>query len=249
MLTTALSTDDELLATYRETRDLRVRDELVKRLLPFARRLAVRYRYTDEPLDDLTQVACVGLIKAIDRFDQGRGRPFPSFAIPTILGELKRHFRDRGWAVHVPRVLQERTLAISRESDRLLRRLGRAPTVAEVAAAVGCTDEQALEAMEVACSCRATSLDAPGSYGGEDCSALVDTLGREDDGYELADRRQAIADAWRSLSDLERRVLALRFVDDLTQHEIARQIGVSQMHVSRLLRKSISRLADESAAA
>jgi RNA polymerase sigma-B factor len=245
----ALSTDDELLATYHETGDLRARDELVKRLLPLARKLALRYSYTDESLEDLTQVACVGLIKAIERFDQERGRPFPSFATPTILGELKRYFRDKGWAVHVPRALQERTLAISRESERLLRRLGRSPTIAELAAAVGCTEEQALEAMEAACSYRAASLDAPGCYDGDESAALVNTIGSVDDGYELAGSRQAIAETWRSLSELERRVLALRFVDDLTQHEIALRIGYSQMHVSRLLRRSLARLAEQAGGA
>ena len=239
----ALRTTEELLADYHESGDQRTRDELVTRLLPFARKLAARFRYTDEPLEDLTQVAYVGLIKAIDRFDQSRGRPFPSFATPTILGELKRHFRDKGWAVHVPRSLQERTLAITRASDRLLRRLGRSPTIGEVALEVGCTEEQALEAIEVASSYRATSLDAPGCRDGEESFALVDTLGSEDGGYELADSREAIADAWRSLSVLEQRVLALRFFDDLTQHEIARRIGYSQMHVSRLLRRCLSHLA------
>jgi len=245
---TALRTTDELLADYHESGDQRVRDELVKRMLPFARRLAIRYRYTDEPFEDLAQVAYVGLIKAIDRFDQSRGRPFPSFATPTILGELKRHFRDRGWAVHVPRSLQERTLAITRASERLLRRLGRSPTIGEVATEVGCSEEQALESMEVASSYRAASLDAPGCYDGEECFALVDTLGSEDGGYELTDSREAIADAWRSLSALEQRVLALRFIDDLTQHEIAKEIGYSQMHVSRLLRRCLGHLARETAA-
>src|ERR671937_1440676 len=135
----------ELLARYHETGDLAARRELVERFLPFARDLALRYSYTDEPVDDLVQVACLGLLKAIDRYEPDRGTRFTSYAAPTILGELKRHFRDKGWALHVPRDLQERSLAVSRETEALSKRLGRSPTVREVAAATGCSVEETLE--------------------------------------------------------------------------------------------------------
>jgi RNA polymerase sigma-B factor len=151
----------ELLMRYCETGDLAARRELVERFLPFARDLALRYSYTDEPVDDLVQVACIGLLKAIDRYEPKRGTRFTSYAAPTILGELKRHFRDKGWALHVPRDLQERALKAVRESETLAKRLGRSPSVREVAAAVGCSSEELLEAYEAASSYETASLDAP----------------------------------------------------------------------------------------
>jgi RNA polymerase sigma-B factor len=234
--------DRELFVHYREAGDLDARRELVERFLPFARKLALRYSYTDEPIEDLVQVAAVGLLGAIDRFDPDRGVKFTSFAAPTILGELKRHFRDKGWTLHVPRDLQERALALSRAGDRLGNDLGRSPTLQELAEAMGCTVEQALEASEVAHSYTPASLDAPASRDEEESAALVEMIGREDEGFALAERRNEIADTWRGLSELERRVVALRFADGLTQREIGQRIGYSQMHVSRLLRRSLSRL-------
>jgi RNA polymerase sigma-B factor len=234
--------DRELFVHYREAGDLDARRELVGRFLPFARKLALRYSYTDEPIEDLVQVAAVGLLGAIDRFDPDRGVKFTSFAAPTILGELKRHFRDKGWTLHVPRDLQERALALSRAGDRLGNDLGRSPTLQELAEAMGCTVEQALEASEVAHSYTPASLDAPASRDEEESAALVEMIGREDEGFALAERRNEIADTWRGLSELERRVVALRFADGLTQREIGQRIGYSQMHVSRLLRRSLSRL-------
>jgi RNA polymerase sigma-B factor len=226
-----------------------VREQLVERFMPFARKLARRYTYTDEPLDDLVQVACVGLLKAIDRFEPGRGSRFTSFAAPTILGELKRHIRDKGWSVHVPRDLQERALATSRAIDRLSNQLGRSPSFNEVADAAGLTVEQVLESLEVAHSYDAVSLDAPLSRDADEPATLVDRLGSEDHGYELTERRQLIADRWRSLSELERRIVALRCVYNLSQREIGREVGYSQMHVSRLLRRSLKRLISTSAPA
>ena len=241
--------DGQLLARYHEQRDQEAREELVERFLPFARDLALRYAYMDEPFDDLTQVASVGLLKAIDRFEPGRGTKFTSYAAPTILGELKRHFRDKRWAVHVPRVLQERTLALSRETEALTKRLGRSPSVREVAMAVGCSSEQVLEAQEAAMSYEAASLDAPTGRDGEEGGPLVDLLGGEDSGYELAESRDAIAASWRTLPKSERQVLELRFMHDLTQREIGALIGYSQMHVSRLLKRALQRLETPSAAA
>jgi RNA polymerase sigma-B factor len=235
-------TDEELFAQYRENGDSDAREALIERFLPFARKLALRYSYTDEPIDDLVQVASLGLLGAIDRFEPGRGNKFTSFAAPTILGELKRHFRDKGWTLHVPRDLQERALALSRATEQLSHDLGRSPTMEELAGALHCTVEQALEASEVAHSYSPASLDAPVSREGEESAALVELIGDEDDGYRLAESRDAIASTWRSLSDLEREVVALRFADGLTQREIGQRIGYSQMHVSRLLRRSLNRL-------
>lgn len=222
--------------------DTSARDELIVRFLPFARRLALRYSYTDEPIEDLVQVASLGLIGAIDRFDPERGAKFTSFAVPTILGELKRHFRDKGWALHVPRDLQERALALSRAVDRLSNGLGRSPTLDELADAIGCTVEQALEASEVAHSYAPASLNAPASREEDEPTPLVEMIGSEDDGFALCESRELISDAWCSLSELEREVLRLRFAGGLTQREIGQRIGYSQMHVSRLLRRSLGRL-------
>jgi RNA polymerase sigma-B factor len=238
--------DDELLSQYYEHGDKRVRDALVQRFLPFARKLALRYRYTHEPVDDLVQVASLGLLKAIERFEPGRGHRFTSYAAPTILGELKRHFRDKGWAVHVPRDLQERALVLSRESERLSQRLGRPPTIPELAQAMECPIEQVLEAHEVARSYETASLDAPVAGDGDESSALVDLIGTDEDGFELAESREAISQTWRQLSEVERRVVELRCLHDLTQREIGQRIGYSQMHVSRLLRRSIDRLVETS---
>jgi RNA polymerase sigma-B factor len=236
------ATERQLLLSYHRYGDLAAREELVERFLPLARDLALRYSYTDEPFDDLLQVASLGLIKAIDRFEPGRGTKFTSYAAPTILGELKRHFRDKGWSLHVPRDLQERTLAVSRETEALSKKLGRSPKVREVAAGLGCNVEDVLEAQEAAASYEAASLDSPAARDDDDSAALVDLLGEVDGAYDLVEERQAIANTWEALPDVERRVLELRFVNDLTQREIGEQIGYSQMHVSRLLRRALTRL-------
>src|ERR687895_1966798 len=245
----ARETERQLLARYHRDGALAAREELVERLLPFARDLALRYTYTDEPFDDLAQVACMGLLKAIDRFDPGRGTKFTSYAAPTILGELNRHFRDKGWALHVPRDLQERTLAVSRETELLSKALGRSPKVREVAVALGCSVEDVLEAQEAAASYEAASLDAPTARDDDEAAPLVDMMGDEDTAYELVESRDAIASTWKALPDVERRVLELRFMHDLTQREIGERIGYSQMHVSRLLRRALKRLERAAAAA
>jgi RNA polymerase sigma-B factor len=242
-------TERQLLVRYHEHGDIAAREELCERFLPLARDLAMRYTYTDEPLDDLVQVASLGLIKAIDRFEPGRGTKFTSYAAPTILGELKRHFRDKGWSLHVPRDLQERTLALSRATEILSKELGRSPKVREVAEHMSCSVEQVLEAQEAAASYEAASLDAPAARDDGESAALVDLLGKEDSSYELVEDRQAIASTWHDLPDVERQVLELRFMHDLTQREIGERIGYSQMHVSRLLRRALNRLEDAAAAA
>ncbi len=238
-----------LLVRYHEHGDLEAREELCERFLPLARDLALRYTYTDEPYDDLLQVASLGLVKAIDRFEPGRGTKFTSYAAPTILGELKRHFRDKGWSLHVPRDLQERTLAVSRATEVLSTELGRSPKVREVAEHLGCSSEQVLEAQEAAASYEAASLDAPTARGDDESATLVDLLGGEDSAYELVEDRDAIASTWLALPEVERQVLELRFMHDLTQREIGEQIGYSQMHVSRLLRRALNRLETAAAAA
>jgi RNA polymerase sigma-B factor len=222
-------------------------ERVVERLLPLAREFARRFMYTDEPFEDLLQVACLGLIKAIDRFDPGRGTKFTSYAAPTILGELKRHFRDKGWAMHVSRDLQERSLAVRREIEALSKRLGRSPKVREVARSLGCSVDDVLEAQEAAASYEAASLDASTAPGNDEAAMLVDLIGGEDAAYELVESRDAIATTWKALPETERTVLQLRFTDDLTQREIGERIGYSQMHVSRLLRRALDRL--ETAAA
>jgi RNA polymerase sigma-B factor len=245
----ARALERELLVRYHREGDLAAREELVERFLPFARDLARRYSYTDEPLDDLLQVASLGLIKAIDRFDPERGTKFTSFAGPTILGELKRHFRDKGWALRVPRDLQERALTVSREAEALSKQLGRSPKPREVARAVGCSVEEVLEAQQAAASYGAASLDAPTARDDHEGAPLVDLLGGEDAAYELVENRDAIASTWKTLPDLERSVLELRFIHDLKQSEIGERIGYSQMHVSRLLRRALRSLETAATAA
>jgi RNA polymerase sigma-B factor len=242
-------TERQLLVRYHERGDIAAREELCERFLPLARDLALRYTYTDEPLEDLVQVASLGLIKAIDRFEPGRGTKFTSYAAPTILGELKRHFRDKGWSLHVPRDLQERTLAVSRATEVLSKELARSPKVREVAEHLGCSVEQVLEAQEAAASYEAASLDAPAARDDDDSASLVDMLGDDDDAYDLVEDREAIASTWAALPDVERQVLELRFMHDLTQREIGERIGYSQMHVSRLLRRALTRLETAAAAA
>jgi RNA polymerase sigma-B factor len=238
-----------LLIRYHRDGDLAAREELVRRCLPLARELARRYIYTDEPFDDLLQVASVGLIKAIDRFDPDRGSKFASFAAPTILGELKRHFRDKTWALHVPRDLQERALAVGREAEALSKQLGRSPKPREVARVLGCSVEEVLEAQQAAASYEATSLNIPTTRDDDEAPSLVDLLGGEDSAYELVEDREAIASTWQTLPELERLALELRFVHDLNQREIGERIGYSQMHVSRLLRRALTRLEPDEAAA
>jgi RNA polymerase sigma-B factor len=245
----ARDTEHKLLLRYHNDGDLGARDELAERFLPLARDLALRYTYTDEPYEDLLQVASLGLVKAIDRFDPERGTKFSSYAAPTILGELKRHFRDKGWALHVPRNLQERVLAVNRETEALSKSLGRSPRVREIAKALDCSAEQVLEAQEAAASYEAASLNAPTSRDDDEAAELVELLGGDDEAYELVDSRDAIASTWRALPEVDRNVLELRFMHDMTQREIGEQIGYSQMHVSRLLRRALKRLETAAAAA
>jgi RNA polymerase sigma-B factor len=237
--------DRRLLVRYHREGDPAAREQLVTRFLPLARQLARRYQRGGEQLDDLVQVASLGLLKAIDRFDPARETAFSSFAVPTILGELKRHFRDKGWSVRVPRDLQELAVKVDRVGDEMSRELGRAPTPAELAERTGTTLEQVLEAREASAAYRAVSLDRPRSEDDEDGDSFADGFGADDPGYGLAEDAATVERLMRVLSDREREVLRLRFEEDLTQSEIGQRVGVSQMHVSRLIRQSISRLRDE----
>jgi RNA polymerase sigma-B factor len=234
--------EQALLVRYHRTGDLKAREELAERFLPLARELARRYAYTDEPMDDLVQVASLGLLKALDRFDPGRGAKFTTFATPTILGELKRHFRDKGWALHVPRDLQERSLAVSREAEALGKRLGRSPKPREVARVLGLSVEDVLEAQQTAASYEAASLDRPAGRDDAEGASVIDLMGDEDSAYDLVGERDAIARTWEALPEIERSVLELRFTRDLTQREIGERLGYSQMHISRLLRRALGRL-------
>jgi len=234
--------DRRLLERYHRRGDAAARAALVERFLPLARQLARRYQRAGEPLDDLIQVASLGLIKAIDRFDPARQTAFSSFAVPTILGELKRHFRDKGWSVRVPRDLQELAVKVDKVADEMTREVGRAPTPQEIAERVGVGAEQVLEAREAAAAYRAVSLDRPRTDDEEDGENFADTFGADDPGYALAESAATVQRLMRVLSDREREVLRLRFEEDLTQSEIGDRVGVSQMHVSRLIRQSIARL-------
>jgi RNA polymerase sigma-B factor len=232
----------ELFVRWQKHGDQRAREELVERFLPLARKLARRYAGPREPFEDLMQVASLGLVKAVDRFDTGRGTAFSSFAVPTILGELKRYFRDLGWSVHVPRGAQELALKVEEAQQQLTTKTGRPPSVQDLALYLEMSMEDVLDALETASAHHSTSLDAPREDGEEESGSLADAFGEEDDRYELIDASVTIATAARQLSARERRVLVLRFVEDLTQTQIADQIGVSQMQVSRILRRALSRL-------
>ena len=210
--------------------------------MPLARSLAAQYRHAREPLDDLIQVANLGLVKAVDRYDPDRGIAFTSYAVPTILGELKRHFRDKGWSERVPRDLQERAVKVDRVGEQMSRELGRAPTPAEIAESIGATAEAVLEAREAAGAYRAVSLDRPRDDDDEDSAGIADSVGIEDAGFSVAEDAATVERLMRVLSEREREVLRLRFAEDLTQSEIGQRVGVSQMHVSRLIRQSVARL-------
>ena len=228
----------ELLRRYHVDGDRSARDQLAEEMLPLARALAGRYSGRGEPLDDLVQVACVGIMKAIDGFDLTREVRFSSYATPTVLGEIKRHFRDRTWAMRVPRGMQEMQLVVARARDTLTTTLGRSPNVQELADAVGAPFEEVLQTIQSQDARRTRSLEEPV---GEDMT-LADAVGGRDPDLERAEIRILLGHALVVLTDRDREVLRLRFADDLTQTEIAERIGVSQMQVSRLIRQSLARL-------
>ena len=219
----------------------RIRGELVELHLPLVEYLARRFRNRGEWLDDLTQVATIGLIKSIDRFDLSRGVEFSTYATPTIVGEIKRHFRDKGWAVRVPRRLQELKLALTKAISDLAQRLGRAPTVAELAAHLQMSEEEVLEGLESANAYSTVSLDAPDS-GDEDAPAVAESLGMLDDALEGVEYRESLKPLLERLPPREKKILMLRFFGNMTQSQIATELGISQMHVSRLLARTLTQL-------
>jgi len=219
-----------------------LRDELVTMNLPLVEHLARRFRERGEAHEDLVQVGTVGLIKAVDRFDSDRGVEFSTYATPTIVGEIKRHFRDKGWAVRVPRRLQELRIAISRASQELSQTSGKSPTVAELATYLEISEDEVLEGLESAQAYATASLDAGTSSDGDDSMSLGDTLGHEDSALEHVDNWETLKPLLMDLSDRERQILELRFGKEWTQSQIADEIGISQMHVSRLLSRTLAQL-------
>jgi RNA polymerase sigma-B factor len=235
--------DRKLLQGLRDGKGLHGRDEIIEHFMPLARSCAARYRRRNEPFDDLEQVAYMGLVKAVDRYDPSQGVAFSSYAVPTIMGELKRHFRDRTWAVRPPRDLQEEWLRVERAVKELTEQHGRKPTVEEIAQRMGSTEEDVLEALNVRNGLTATSLDAPRKGTGDDGGdAMVDLLGSTDNDFRLAEARATLSSLMSILTDRERLIVRLRFEQDLTQDQIGEMVGLSQMQISRILRSSIERL-------
>jgi RNA polymerase sigma-B factor len=232
--------DSSLLHRYQTTQDLEARDELVRNYLPLIRSLAKRYSYTSEPLDDLCQVGAIALCKAIDRYRPGCGASFKAYAVPTIVGELRRHFRDTGWAIHMPRSLQERARTVGVAFNDLSARLARSPTIAELAEWTGMNGEDVIEGLEVRMAYDTTPLDA--SSQSDDDTHLNSRLGFEDVALERVEYSAMLERAMRSLPERERMLLRMRFTEDLSQSEIAKRVGVSQMHVSRLLRRAVAQM-------
>jgi RNA polymerase sigma-B factor len=237
-----LAGERELWDRFVRDHDPAIREELVRRNMAFAKRLALRYRGASESFDDLLQVANLGLLNAVDRFDPERGIPFTAFASPTILGELKRHFRDRVWTVRVPRGLHDRMAEVDKAITELTKQLQRSPSVGEIAERLGIEETDVLEVLEANHNRRPLSLDRP--PGGEDSdeAAPSEWIGDEDERFELVEGRIALDAALPYLEERERTVLRLRFVEDMTQSQIADRIGHSQMHVSRILRRALSRI-------
>ncbi|MFP5326698.1 MAG: RNA polymerase sigma factor SigF, partial [Acidimicrobiia bacterium] len=227
-------------AAFAESRSDKLRDELIEAHIGLAEYLARRFANRGEPLDDLVQVASLGLLKAVDRFEPERGLEFSTYATHTIVGELKRHFRDKGWAVRVPRRMQELHLRLSAIVSTLSQELGRSPTIPEIAAAAGTSEEEILEAMEAGQAYRFTSIDAP--VPGEEAGSLSQTLGEEDEGMADAEHRVALSPLIAKLPERQQLILHYRFFEGLTQSEIAKRLGISQMHVSRLLARSLAQL-------
>lgn len=235
----------ELFRLYKEKGDEEARDQLTVSHLNLVRFLASKFKNRGEPLDDLVQVGTIGLIKAIDRFDPERGLEFTTYATPTILGEIKRHFRDKGWSIRVPRRLQELSAKVNQATDELTVELQRSPSVEEIAAKLGVGAEEILEAMESSGAYTSVSLEAGGSSEDDEAPALIDRLGSVDEDLDASDDRMVIDDAIRDFSPREQEIVRMRFIDGLTQVEIAKRLGVSQVQVSRLLRRTLRKIQDK----
>jgi RNA polymerase sigma-B factor len=236
----SVSGEAELLRRYSETADPALKEELVHRFLPLARSLALRYRGSSEDIEDLIQVASLGLVKALDGFDLERGRSFMAYAAPTILGELRRHFRDRVWEVRLPRGLQERTMAVSEAAGALSDELGASPTVSQIAERLGWDDDEVSEALQADEARRTLSLEVPRSREDAGSTTILETLGETEPGYDTVEAQLAAEGA--PLEERERRVLQLRFEQDLNQYEIGHLLGISQMQVSRIMRRALRKL-------
>jgi RNA polymerase sigma-B factor len=234
--------DKVLLRRYHEEGDLQAREQLIEQYMSLVRSLARRYSYRGEQLDDLVQIGSIGLIKAIDRFDINRGVELTTYATPNIIGEIKRHFRDKGWSVRVPRGLQELNVQLSRLVEQLTVQLARSPTIPELAKAAGVEEEQVLEALESGRAYTSLSLSAGGGGGDDDDLDPLESLGTEEHEYEVSEDRALLAPGFKALDERERTILQLRFFDGLTQSQIAQQVGISQMHVSRLIRRSLEKI-------
>jgi RNA polymerase sigma-B factor len=237
-----MSTDDQRLMRQHRRGDPRARATLIERYMPLAHGLAMRYRRGSDPVDDLVQVACLGLVKAVDRWDPSRGFAFTSYAVPTILGELRHYFRDSAWAVRPPRELQELALSVERARERANDATGHEPTVAELAERLGQSSARVMQALEAAGARSARSLDAPVHDDENESATLGDLVGGNDRGYEQAEARATIERLVPLLDRRAREVLRLRFAEGLLQSDIADRIGCSQMHVSRILRRSLEKL-------
>jgi RNA polymerase sigma-B factor len=235
--------DRILLRRYHEQGDLQAREQLIEQYMSLVRSLARRYAYRGEQLEDLVQIGAIGLIKAIDRFDLDRGVELTTYATPNIIGEIKRHFRDKGWSVRVPRGLQELNVKLSRLIEQLTVQLGRSPTIPELAKAAGVQEEEVLEALESGRAYSTLSLSVGGGGDDDDLDPL-ESIGTEEHQYEVSEDRALLAPGFRALDERERKILQLRFFDGLTQSQIAQQVGISQMHVSRLIRRSLEKIRD-----
>jgi RNA polymerase sigma-B factor len=234
--------DKLLLRRYHEDGDLQAREQLIEQYMSLVRSLARRYSYRGEQLEDLVQIGAIGLIKAIDRFDLERGVELTTYATPNIIGEIKRHFRDKGWSVRVPRGLQELNVQLSRLVEQLTVQLSRSPTIPELAKAAGVEEEEVLEALESGRAYTSLSLSVGGGGGDDDDLDPLESLGTEEHQYEVSEDRAVLAPGFKALDDRERKILQLRFFEGLTQSQIAQQVGISQMHVSRLIRRSLEKI-------
>ena len=237
--------DKILLRRYHEEGDLQAREQLIEQYMSLVRSLARRYSYRGEQLEDLVQIGAIGLIKAIDRFDIDRGVELTTYATPNIIGEIKRHFRDKGWSVRVPRGLQELNVQLSRLMEQLTVQYGRSPTIPELAKASGSQEEEVLEALESGRAYSSLSLSSGGGGDGEDDLDPLESIGTVEHQYEVSEDRAVLAPGFRALDARERKILQLRFFDGLTQSQIAQQVGISQMHVSRLIRRSLEKIRAE----
>jgi RNA polymerase sigma-B factor len=233
--------DRDLLRRYHEQGDRAARQQLIERYMSLVRSLARRYNSRGEQLDDLVQIGAIGLIKAIDRFDINRGVELTTYATPNIIGEIKRHFRDHGWAVRVPRGLQELSIQLMRVVEQLTGELGRSPTIAELAETTGASEEEVLEALESSRAYSPLSLSVGSGGGDDDELDPLESIGGDDHEYEISEDRAVLEPGMRVLDERERVIIRLRFYEGLTQSQIAQQVGISQMHVSRLIRRALEK--------